>query len=169
MKKINSRRSIRLSQYDYSQEGMYFITICCHQKMCRFGEIINESMALNTIGRIAHSIWQTIPDHYPSIELESFVVMPNHMHGILTVNNRLNKNQSIGTVVRNYKATVTRQTRVKSSIQRLWQRNYYEHIIRNERDYIRVAEYIEANPALWNQDALHPENNIRSSLVIENP
>jgi putative transposase len=132
---IHHRRSIRLKGYDYSQQGMYFITLCTKNRDCFFGEIKDEEIILNEYGIIANNCWLEIPDHYPLIEIDKFIIMPNHIHGILTINNfsemsnirvqniepqqeiinesKINKYQhiipgSIGSIIRGYKIGMTK-------------------------------------------------------------
>lgn len=189
MKKYNSdkhkRRSIRLKGYDYSREGLYFITICCQNRAHYFGEIINEEMQLNEIGEIAQKCWRDIPNHFKNVLLHTFVVMPNHIHGIIEIivtpvgaNQHLPHNETanqhlpddnrakdisplrgtsntIGSIVRGFKIGVTKWVRSNTNIHQIWQRNYYEHIIRNEASYFRIHEYIENNPAKWTEDCFH--------------
>ncbi len=166
-KKPNRRRT-RLKEYDYSQEGMYFITICTHKKSCLLGQITNAVMELNNIGKSAELFWKEIPRHYQNVELGAFVIMPNHLHGIISIINSSQKH-TLGTMMRSYKASVTNWVRKNSDILILWQHNYYEHVVRNERDYQRIAEYIVSNPSLWDRDALHPKNDIHDPLLLENP
>jgi REP element-mobilizing transposase RayT len=163
------RRTIRLQEYDYSQTGMYFVTICTYQKNCFFGEISNETMQLNEIGKAAELCWRSIPEHYKNIEMDEFVIMPNHLHGIISIVDSSNKKHTLGTIIRSYKASVTHWVRKNTDIRILWQHNYYEHIVRNERDYQRIWEYIATNPLKWHDDALHPKNNIKDPLLFENP
>ena len=84
--KIHHRRSIRLKGYDYSQEGSYFITICCQDMKCRFGKIENDEIILNEYGMIAYNEWVKLPERFPNFELDVFQIMPNHMHGIIVLN-----------------------------------------------------------------------------------
>ncbi len=188
MKKYNpdkhKRRSIRLKGYDYSREGLYFITICCQNRAHYFGEIINEEMQLNEIGEIAQKCWRDIPNHFKNVLLHTFVVMPNHIHGIIEIVTPVGANQhlphnetanqhlpddnrakdisplrgtsnTIGSIVRGFKIGVTKWVRSNTNIHQIWQRNYYEHIIRNEASYFRIHEYIENNPAKWTEDCFH--------------
>lgn len=178
MKKHNpdkhKRRSIRLKGYDYSREGLYFITICCQNRAHYFGEIINEEMQLNEIGEIAQKCWRDIPNHFKNVLLHTFVVMPNHIHGIIEIVTPVGANQhlpddnrakdisplrgtsnTIGSIVRGFKIGVTKWVRSNTNIHQIWQRNYYEHIIRNEASYFRIHEYIENNPAKWTEDCFH--------------
>ena len=176
------RRSIRLPDYDYSQPGAYFITIVTYQRDCLFGEIIDGEMHLSLMGQIAKENWCAIPEHFPHAELGAYVVMPNHVHGIIIIHeNGLATNSSpavgathwvapttngpkrgsIGAIIGSYKMSVTRRIQRELNTtggllgRRYWQRNYYEHIIRNEAEYHRIHAYIESNPANWDQDDEH--------------
>ncbi|WP_155285305.1 transposase [Capnocytophaga felis] len=181
---IHKRRSIRLKGYDYSREGLYFITICCQNKEHYFGEIIDGEMRLNEIGEIAQKCWRDIPNHFKNVLLHSFVVMPNHIHGIIEIVTRVGANQhlphnettnqhlpddngakylsplrgtsnTIGSIVRGFKIGVTKWVRVNTDIHQIWQHNYHEHIIRNEESYFKIHEYIENNPAKWEEDRFY--------------
>jgi REP element-mobilizing transposase RayT len=179
-KDIHHRKSIRLRGYDYSQPGAYFITICTHQRQSLFGDIVDGVMMLNTAGNIAHDEWKNISDIRHDVSLCEFVIMPNHMHGIINVgahcmrpmNNDMNSmnnmhsvsgNQqsgrvqrapTVGDIVRGYKSAVTKRLWESCGNQGhpVWQRNYHEHIIRNEQAYQNIAEYIRANPQKWQDD-----------------
>lgn len=178
---IHHRRSIRLKGYDYAQAGLYFITICCQNRIHRFGEVVDGKMVCNAFGRIAHDEWLKTPEIRPSVELGEFIIMPNHMHGIIRLLDRgefhspdnttnelhVNDNkgefnsppqspsQTVGAIVRGYKSAVTKQLRLLGFDDKLWQRNYYEHIIRDERSYQNISEYIINNPAKWARDKFH--------------
>lgn len=164
---FHHRYSIRLKHYDYAQAGMYFITVCTQDKACIFGEISNEKMHLNEAGFAAQSSWQAIPKHFSNVELREFVTMPNHVHGIIILNSAAKNfpsikqgcskgtSETIGSIVRGFKIGVTKWMRQNTNIYSVWQRNYYEHIIRNENDYSRIAEYIITNPKRWHDDKLH--------------
>ena len=168
---IHHRRSIRLKGYDYSQAGTYFITICCHDRECLFGKIADVKMMLNDAGKIANECWIEIPKHFPNAILHEHIIMPNHVHGIIELtnggvepnvgvenfqplHNRFQKiiPRSIGSVIRGYKIGVTNWFRNNSEIQDVWQRNYYEHIIRNAQSYQTISNYIINNPAKWDED-----------------
>jgi REP element-mobilizing transposase RayT len=156
---IHHRRSIRLRDYDYSQSGAYFITICTYQKEYLFGEIINYEMQLNSLGKIVQFYWQGLKNHYDYLQLDEFVIMPNHLHGILILINTINptKRKGIPEIIRGFKtfsAKKINQIRQRHNVP-VWQRNYYEHIIRNESDFNPIREYILNNPKNWSQD---PEN-----------
>ena len=167
---IHRRKSIRLQGYDYSQAGLYFITCCTHNRAPLFGEIMGGAMALNAAGQIAEKCWCVIPDHFPHVTLDEFVVMPNHVHGIIAVgaNNHLplqsneiprqlqhGTSKTIGSMVRGFKIGVTRWFRTNTDIHVVWQRNYYEHIIRNEDAYLKIAQYIQTNPQRWEEDTYY--------------
>lgn len=197
------RRSIRLKGYDYSQAGLYFITICCENRICRFGKIQNGEMILNEYGRIAYNEWEKTPDIRNHVELGEFIIMPNHIHGIIRLgelhspknetrctdklhspenkstshsnfgecnskydrgkwNSKYDRgecnsplrspSQTVGAIVRGYKSSVTKQLNLMGFHGKLWQRNYYEHIIRNEQSHHRISHYIINNPAKWQMD-----------------
>ncbi|MFQ4146178.1 transposase [Chlorogloeopsis sp. ULAP02] len=158
---IHHRRSIRLKGYDYSQPGAYFITICTHQKECIFGEIIDEQMQLNHFGKIVQFHWCSLEKYYSHIQLDEFVVMPNHFHGIIIINENIgideainNKKTGIPEIIRGFKTFSARQIN-KSRHQPgmpLWQRNYYERIIRDEEELNQIKKYIINNPQTWTQD-----------------
>ena len=173
------RRSIRLQGYDYSQKGMYFLTICVKDKECIFGTISDGNMILNVIGHIVANEWENTPNIRDNIALHDYVIMPNHLHGIIEITyNKNNEEQvgdfvspkkSIGAIVRGFKiATIKRIKALISTVEendsspieewiinhlpQIWQRNYYEHIIRNYEDHERIANYINTNPLRWNED-----------------
>lgn len=213
------RRSIRLKDYDYSQPGLYFITICIQDKHCLFGEIENDEMILNEYGQIAHREWQNTAQVRNNCRMHEFIVMPNHIHGIIEIIDRKgdcrgesqfaqNKDdckgelqfaptaptapttaptaaptaptttpfkspsQTIGSIVRGYKIATIKKIKdhiirtgesqfaptaptaptIKSLNYKIWQRNYYEHIIRDEKSYQRISEYIITNPQKWDID-----------------
>lgn len=168
---IHHRRSIRLYGYDYSQPGAYFITLCTHNRECLFGNIMDGKMVLNDVGKIAHQCWLEIPIHYPNVQLDEFIIMPNHIHGILIINDDVVQNivgvqnieplqnkfqkiipRSIGSIIRGYKIGVTKWFRQNTDIYMIWQRNYYEHIIRNEIELNKIRKYILNNPINWELD-----------------
>ena len=166
------RRSIRLKGYDYSQAGAYYVTIVTYQRDCLFGDIMNKEMILNDFGKIADECWSAIPEHFPLVELGAYVVMPNHVHGIIVIHDgrgtiyraptieQFGKPTvgSLPTIVRTYKAAVTRRIGREHNATGIWQRNYYEHIIRDEKDMQNKTDYIESNPSLWDKDDNNPRN-----------
>jgi REP element-mobilizing transposase RayT len=173
--KEHHRRSIRLPGYDYASAGFYFVTVCVRGGKCLLGKVVDGEMRLNEWGQAAWDCGQGIHEHFPHVALDAFVVMPNHVHAIVALAERegqvgaqhaapLQKSKinvatgSLGAVVRSFKAAVTKQINELRGIPGtpFWQRNYWEHIIRDEASLNRIREYIEDNPARWADDQLHP-------------
>ncbi|AFZ30581.1 hypothetical protein Glo7428_2037 [Gloeocapsa sp. PCC 7428] len=178
------RRSIRLKGYDYSSVGAYFITICTHQRRCLFGVIRNGVMELNAYGQIVAECWQQIPQHFSRVQLDAFVVMPNHVHGILMITNNgrdmaiTNDGRdmampcpyqgkfgkpipgSLPTMIGSFKSAATKRINIIRSAPKtpVWQKNYYERIIHDKSSLPRVRHYIQMNPIAWENDRLHPQN-----------
>jgi REP element-mobilizing transposase RayT len=164
------RQSIRLLRYDYTQAGAYFVTICTHNRECLFGEVNAQGeMMINDLGRLVERCWNNIPSHFPNIALDTFVVMPNHVHGIIVINTGATHasplqrrsgplQHSIGAMVGSFKSAATRHINQHRQISctPVWQRNYYEHIIRNEESLNRIRQYIIDNPARWAFDDENP-------------
>lgn len=201
------RRSIRLPGYDYSQAGTYFVTICTQGRACLFGRVVEGDIRLNRYGEIVRSCWLDIPMHFPKVELDEFVVMPNHVHGIIVISvgarfiapngavgsacvcvedegvkgagvdrsvvggalsiapngsasggRAMNRVPTIGEIVRGFKARAAVSiNRLSGALGRqVWQRNYYEHIIRDEESLNKVREYILGNPLGWELDRENP-------------
>jgi REP element-mobilizing transposase RayT len=208
---IHHRKSIRLQGYDYSQAGLYFITICAQDRKCLFGKIENDEMILNDAGLIANECWLEIPKHFPNAVLHEHIIMPNHVHGIveliqndvanvgaentraenfLPLQNEFRKMipRSIGSIVKGFKIGVTKWFRNSNNADmanakagnvntenigaenflplqqpqqnetvKIWQRNYYEHIIRDEKSYQHISEYIINNPKNWKEDKFYQQ------------
>lgn len=174
--KIHHRKSIRLAGWDYSQAGVYFVTVVTWQRDCLFGDVVGGEMRLNDFGEIADECWRAIPEHFPHVELGAYVVMPNHVHGIILINevgaqhccaptlDGKNENRrkinvkpgSLGAIVRSYKSAVSYKINKQFNATGIWQRNYHEHIIRNDREMGNVWRYIESNPVMWESDAENP-------------
>ena len=153
--KIHHRRSIRLQGYDYSQAGAYYVTIVAHGRERLFGEINNGEMTLNRYGQIVHYAWLDLPKHYPHAELDTFCIMPNHVHSIVVLNHDiLVKRHPLSEIIRAFKSFSAKRINVlrKTSGIPVWQRNYYEHIIRDEKDYETKRNYILSNPQNWEND-----------------
>jgi REP element-mobilizing transposase RayT len=196
---LHHRHSIRLRNYDYANEGAYFVTICCQNRINRFGEIVNNAdnmvgagsacpivkhglptrndlyiakrgagqkldatgqadpaptvntvytMNLNGFGKIVDAEWQNLTTKYPNVNIGEYIVMPNHFHGIIEITERT---VAIGNIIGYFKYKTTKMIDLP---EKLWQRNYWEHIIRSEADYARIAEYIRNNPVLWGKKHL---------------
>ena len=173
MKKYN-RKSTRLKNHDYSQNGAYFVTICAHKYQHLFGDIKNNQIRLNKFGKIVCNEWIKTPMIRRNIKLDSFVVMPNHFHGVIHILQRRGTARraptmerfgkpvcgSVPTIVRSFKSAVTKrinETRNTSRIP-IWQRNYFEHIIRNGNDLLRIQKYVDNNPSNWDNDRNNPKN-----------
>ena len=178
------RKNIRLKDFDYSNDGYYFVSVVSYKRKNIFGEIIDGEMNLNQAGKIVEKTWQNIPMHFTNTSCEIFVVMPNHIHGIIDINNDQivearhasplrSKNlksqsvksdgvkpQSLGAIIGSFKSAVTKQLHQTKIInqEKIWQRNYYEHIIRDEHDHQQIADYILSNPFNWEYDHENPEN-----------
>lgn len=176
-------KSVRLEKYDYSQNGMYFITICTKDRQEFFGKIKGGKMMLSDIGKIANGYWQKIPQHFPFVKLDEFIVMPNHIHGIVEINWDIIGNASLGvetqniaslqyknkfgpqsknlaSVIRGFKAGVKRYATV-NDIYFAWQSRFYDHIIRNEKSLRKIREYIRINPQMWERD----RNNLEDMFI----
>lgn len=166
------RKSPRLTGYDYTQAGAYFVTICTYQRQHLFGNISNERMLLTQVGEIATERWYVLPEHHRGVELDAFVVMPNHMHGIIVVGTMPASSGadntgvvptgklaagSLGAVVGSYKSGVTRRIREALGVDDLivWQGRYHDHIIRDERGLNAIRQYVHNNVALWQQDTFY--------------
>ena len=178
---IHHRRSIRISEYDYSQPGAYFITICTWQKHPLFGEIVNGEMKLNFGGQIVENQIAKIPNWFSHIEINSFVVVPDHVHMIIeiithdrcrgTADAGVDKLQgltrhapteqfghpipgSIPTIIRTFKSSISYNLHLTRDFRNtpIWQRNYYEHIIRTQPEWEQIHIYIVSNPANWLND-----------------
>ena len=164
------RRSIRLKGYDYSQAGLYFVTICTRNRLPLFGEIENGEMVLNDAGKMVGYQWEGLIRWFEAIQLHEFVVMPNNVHGIVEIVHRepmehLISGQPqgisprVGDMVGAFKSSTTNEyiRNVKQHHwprfdKKLWQRNYYEHIIRNHESYLEIAAYVRTNPLKWRDD-----------------
>jgi len=177
----HNRRSIRLKGYDYAQAGAYFVTICTQNRECLFGDVVDGKMALNDGGRIVANEWERTAAIRREIELNKWVVMPNHLHGIIVIADNVGAHgraplpddapcnvptstvftrppKSLGSLIAGFKSAVTKRINElrKTPGALIWQRNYYEHIIRDERSLNRIREYIANNPAQWDTDRENP-------------
>ena len=164
---IHKRRSIRLKNYDYAQQGVYFVTVCTYHRECLFGEVKNGEMCLNDYGLIVNRCWRALIHHYGNIELGMHIIMPNHFHGIINIIQQSNvgaglkpapTNHALSEIVRALKTFSSRQINQlrNSPGAPVWQRNYFERVIRNERELMKMREYIRNNPHLWDTDDENP-------------
>ena len=189
---IHKRKSIRFKGYEYSQAGLYFITICVQNRECRFGKIENDEMISNEYGTFAFNQWEKLPERFANFDLDVFQIMPNHMHGIIALHENVGAgftpalnddrqphshsgqpqgiaptNATVGDIVGAYKSLVAngcleiykskfvRAGLAPAQMGKLWQRNYYEHIIRNQQSYETISNYIINNPAKWQEDKFY--------------
>ncbi|MDH4222848.1 MAG: transposase [candidate division Zixibacteria bacterium] len=166
------RRSIRLKDYDYSQAGRYFVTICTQNCECIFGKVVNGNMRLNKFGRVVETEWRKTPAIRNTVKLDAFIVMPNHFHGIViivddvpvgatrrvapTVSPIL-KSNTLGAIIGQIKSIVTKKIHRMGLGHFRWQRNYWEHVIRNEDKLFKIRQYIQNNPLKWHLDRENPE------------
>jgi putative transposase len=162
------RRSLRLKGYDYTRAGAYFVTICAQDKACLFGNVVDVCVRLNDAGQMLAKLWKDIPARFAEVETDAFVVTPNHVHGIVVLPDTENAMAArvapvLGEVVAAFKSATTvhyiRGVKTKAWPAfrgRLWQRNYYEHIVRDDKALDRIRRYIDENPAPWAFDDENP-------------
>ncbi len=169
------RRSIRLLRYDYAQPGAYFVTICSEGRDPVLGEIADGQVHLTAVGRMVEFEWQMLPRHFENVERDAFVVMPNHLHGIIILSERAPANppmakrwhgtaaNSLNAILQNFKSLTTRRANHMGGNAgvSLWQRDYYEHIIRRPEELQRIREYILNNPLQWEWDEENPNRHKR--------
>ncbi len=174
--KLPARRSIRLPDFDYSQVGQYFVTICAFEMRCIFGEIEQREVRLSRIGVIAAEVWFSVPRHFSEVTVDPFVVMPNHLHGILTIKERARHavplreehhaegfrkpvEGSVPTIIRSYKSEVTKRVReaLGSRAINVWQSNYFERVLRNGKEFGDAYRYILENPLRWHLKQMDPQ------------
>jgi REP element-mobilizing transposase RayT len=181
-----NRRSIRLKDYDYARKGAYYVTVCLNDRKCIFGDVRNGEMVLNECGKMVQRVWDEIPRYYGGIDIDCFQIIPNHIHGIIMIvgagpracpdNEKLNYHNgqpqgvaptglSLSDVMHRFKTMTTKQycegvktNNWPSFNKRLWQRNYYEHVIHDGVDLARICEYIVNNPAGWGHDEYYTDS-----------
>ncbi|MFA4834052.1 MAG: transposase [Patescibacteria group bacterium] len=187
MPNTKNRKLNRLKDYNYAQDGWYFVTICAKNREYFFGKIINGEMRLSKIGKTAEKFWQEIVIHFPDVKLDEFIIMPNHIHGIIIIENPVavgnknvgNKNfcslpnrnnnycsprwqtrwaRSLSSVIRGFKIGVKKWCGENDYEHFAWQKSFYDHIIRHEKSLNKIREYIINNPLKWELDRNNPEN-----------
>ena len=174
-----SNKPLRLVGYDYRKEGWYFVTICTKDRAHYFGQVVAGKMQHSDIGQIAHDYWLDIPDHWPFVELHAFVVMPNHVHGLLKIKSNpaslesndagldfrtgiesknkfmaaiSPKKNSLSRIIGIYKAACTYMIRQVTDDPFHWQRRFHDRIVRNQQEFDRITQYIRNNPRKWDED-----------------
>lgn len=167
MQRYSSRKRNRLTNWNYSEPSDYFITICSFERQNIFGDIKNDEMFFSEIGKIVNQCWLDIPKHFRVNEIDSWVIMPNHIHGILTIQQDLfvvgnnhgcslpvkRNHEMIPKVISMFKSSVTRIVRKNLDVDfPIWQKSYYDHIIRSERSLEKIRQYIENNVYTWEKD-----------------
>jgi len=185
------RRSIRLKNYDYASEGAYYVTVVTQGRECLFGDIVEKEIRLNEAGKMVFKWWNELPNKFPKVTLGEFIVMPNHFHGILIIEEivgavlpvcpndesmPVKMGEHVGSLLQRPDArlsqmiqwfkTMTTNEYIRGVKQlgwrpfagKFWQRNYYEHVIRNEKELKQKTDYILDNPSRWNEDEENPQN-----------
>lgn len=170
MQVLPQRKSIRIKDYNYAQAGAYFVTICTWRRVCLLSNVAGDRVELTPTGEAVARVWRWLGEHFAGVALDTWVVMPNHLHGIILLgadtdgDGRLTSRpyqaaltQPLGQLIGAFKTVSTRRV---NDLRRtpgapLWQRNYYEHVITNEDEFNRIRDYIEQNPFYWAED---PEN-----------
>ena len=166
MNNYPKRKPSRLKEYDYSQSGYYYVTICTQNHEYIFGEVENNGMVLSQCGHIAKESWLDLPSHHKNIQLDEFVIMPNHLHGIIIINNPVGNwpacsANNLSIIIGLYKSTVTKQINRIINNGFSWQKSFYDHIIRTGESLNNIREYIANNPLNWNTD----ENNLLNKVT----
>jgi REP element-mobilizing transposase RayT len=168
MQRSEERKKTRLKEWDYSSEGYYFVTICVKDRLCVFGEVKDDEMFLNGLGNIVKKCWEEIPGHFDGVELDEFIVMPNHVHGIVIVKEndsvavgnryicslqKTNRNTMLlSKVLGAFKAAVTRDQNRISSEHFAWQKSFHDRIVRNQKELEKIQHYIIFNASKWRED-----------------
>ena len=173
MRTLPNRHSFRLRGYDYSQSGFYFVTICTRQKMCVLSKIIDDEVHLSEAGKIAQTQWNMLPERFQGVALDLFVIMPNHIHGLVQltcetaplpveVQSPCNSGPKapspfpiLGEIIRTFKAAAAFTIRNTALPEFSWQRLYHESVVRNNAHLERIRQYIFNNPARWREDSLY--------------
>ena len=167
------RQPLRLPAYDYSQPGAYFITICTHQRHCLLGEVVDDRMHLSEAGQVTAQTWQWLSTRHPHVELDLYVIMPNHLHGVVLLHHNAGctvprtpdvtrgsgRQKSLGRLIAAFKTVSTQRINALQGTPHapVWQRDYYEHVIRNDDSLCRIRDYIANNPTSWALDRENPD------------
>ncbi len=159
---LPKRKWPRLTEYDYAAPNFYFITLCTHSMRCLFG----TPEHLNTYGQVAQEELLAIPNHYTHVQIDKYIIMPNHIHAIVVIDSSCqtdaaSRAPTLSSIVGAYKSGVSRKIHKINPTISVWQRNFYDHIIRNEKSYQKIWTYIHENPLKWDLDSLY---NLESSM-----
>jgi REP element-mobilizing transposase RayT len=166
MIELPKRKHQRLKEFDYSQSSYYFITICIKDRREFFSHVINNELVLTEYGKILDEIWNNLPKYY-NVELDYYIIMPDHFHGIIIIDNSLklkaneeNKAFSLSDIIGKFKSFATRKIRelLNAKIEFRWQKSFYDRIIRNENELLNIRKYIQENPMRWELEKNNPEN-----------
>jgi len=175
---LPKRKRTHLPDHDYAAAGAYFVTVCTHGRECRFGDVVNGLIRLNAIGEVVATVWQDIPRHFPNVGTDEFILMPNHLHGILIFFGHEDdpatesrpprarmpgpKRASLASIIGAFKSSASRHINAATSarISPLWQRGYYDHVVRSDDALDRVREYIRNNPLSWALDEDNPSKHV---------
>jgi putative transposase len=177
---LHHRRSIRLYFYDYSSPGLYFVTVCVQKKELLFGDIADGGVVLGRTGQEVRRIWESLLQRFGSVALDAFVVMPNHIHGTIEIVGAPlappgsyrqadpESQPTLGAIVRTFRSTsaISVNGLLNRSERGVWQRNYYEHIVRDQDELAKIREYIAENPLWWAQDRENPERQGSSDMEV---
>ena len=160
--RLPKRKHTRLKHYDYSTTGAYFITICTYNRRCLLSRIVGRGLAPAEIqytayGKIAQEQLLLLEQRYPSMKIEQYVIMPNHIHILMLLSNTSEENRrnTVMDIICAYKSLTTRQCKIVQPIDKLFQPSFYDHVIRGSEDYEEIAEYIVNNPKQWELDRLY--------------
>ena len=145
-----NRKYPRIKGYDYSQNNFYFITICTDQKKCIFGKV----NSLNKFGEIVEKALKKIEEHFSGIRIDKYVIMPNHIHVIVEI---AGKGSNLINAVGSFKSAVTKKIHETDPELKVWQRSFYDHVIRNQKSYEKIWNYIETNPIKWEEDCFYQQ------------
>lgn len=162
--KLPQRKHPRLKEYDYSAAGAYFVTICTHRRRCILSRVVGRRLApaeteLTALGVIAREQLTALTERFPSVEITDYVIMPNHIHILLTLKEAAGASPrpTVSSVIGAYKSLTTRLAKQVCPLEKLFQTSFHDHVIRSEDDLRAVREYIAHNPARWREDELYSE------------
>ncbi len=166
MTEFPKRKNTRLKEFDYSQSSYYFVTICIKRRRDFFSHIINNELVLTAYGKILDEVWNNLPKYY-NVELDYYIIMPDHFHGIIIIDNTLTaidneskKLVSLFDIIGKFKSFASRKIRelLSDEIKFEWQKSFYDRIIRNEKELYNIRKYIQENPLRWELEKNNPEN-----------